>query len=60
MLRLATQGIGVSPGEPFMARPDEPHVRVTVGLIDHDAKAIAEQLALAAHADPRPRRSALR
>ena len=30
---LATRGIGAAPGEPFMVRPDDDHLRVTVGLI---------------------------
>lgn len=48
---LAARGIGVAPGEPFLVRPDDDHVRVTVGLIagsdDHVAD-VAEQLAVAA------------
>ena len=48
---LATRGIGVAPGEPFLVRPDDDHLRVTVGLItgpdDHVAE-VAEHLAVAA------------
>lgn len=51
MVDLAARGIGVAPGEPFLVRPDDDHVRVTVGLIrgsdDHVAD-VAEQLAAAA------------
>jgi DNA-binding transcriptional MocR family regulator len=48
---LATRGIGVAPGEPFMVRRDGDHLRVTVGLIAGDGdhlEAVAEQLAAAA------------
>jgi DNA-binding transcriptional MocR family regulator len=49
---LATRGIGVAPGEPFLARPDdEDHLRVTVGLItgsNDRVAAVAEHLAQAA------------
>ncbi|HUC33298.1 MAG TPA: hypothetical protein VMS14_07835, partial [Ilumatobacteraceae bacterium] len=48
LLTLAAQGIGVAPGDPFMVRDDAPHVRVTVGLIDHDLDGIARRLADAA------------
>jgi DNA-binding transcriptional MocR family regulator len=48
---LATRGIGVAPGDPFLVRPDDDHLRVTVGLItgpdDHIA-AVADHLAQAA------------
>ena len=37
-----------APGEPFMVRPDRPHLRVTVGLVGDDADRLAEQLADAA------------
>ena len=30
---LAARGIGVAPGEPFLVRPDDDHLRVTVGLL---------------------------
>ena len=48
LLTLAAQGIGAAPGEPFMARDDEPSMRVTVGLIDRDLDEIAHRLADAA------------
>ena len=48
LLELAAQGIGAAPGEPFMVRPDEPALRVTVGLIDHDLDGYAHRLAGAA------------
>jgi DNA-binding transcriptional MocR family regulator len=52
LLTLAAQGIGAAPGEPFMVRPDAPSIRVTVGLIDHDATQIGRRLAEAAGAFP--------
>ncbi|MDO8390626.1 MAG: aminotransferase class I/II-fold pyridoxal phosphate-dependent enzyme [Actinomycetota bacterium] len=52
LLTLAAQGIGAAPGEPFMVRDDEPSLRVTVGLIDHDLAAVAERLAEAAGNHP--------
>ncbi len=33
-ITLAAQGIGVAPGEPFMVRPGQAHIRLTVGLLD--------------------------
>jgi DNA-binding transcriptional MocR family regulator len=48
LLTLAAQGIGAAPGEPFMVRPDRPHLRVTVGLVGDDTDRLAEQLADAA------------
>ncbi|HTH04551.1 MAG TPA: aminotransferase class I/II-fold pyridoxal phosphate-dependent enzyme, partial [Ilumatobacteraceae bacterium] len=48
LLTLAAQGIGVAPGDPFMVRDDSPHLRVTVGLIDHDLDGITRRLADAA------------
>jgi DNA-binding transcriptional MocR family regulator len=48
LLTLAAQGIGAAPGEPFMVRPDRPHLRVTVGLVSDDADRLAEQFADAA------------
>ncbi|MDQ3738315.1 MAG: PLP-dependent aminotransferase family protein, partial [Actinomycetota bacterium] len=51
VVALAASGIGVAPGEPFLVRPGDDHLRVTVGLIrgsdDHVAE-VAEQLAVAA------------
>ena len=48
LVTLAAQGIGVAPGEPFLVRPDATHLRVTVGLIEHDHERVADQLAAAA------------
>ena len=48
LLTLAAQGIGAAPGEPFMVRPDRPHLRVTVGLVGDDTDRLADQLADAA------------
>ena len=48
---LATRGIGAAPGEPFMVRPDDDHLRVTVGLIsgpDDHVVEVAQHLAAAA------------
>ena len=48
---LATRGIGVAPGDPFLVRPDDDHVRVTVGLItgpDEHVREVATHLAFAA------------
>lgn len=52
LLSLAAQGIGAAPGEPFMVRPDEPHIRVTVGLVDHTDHQVAGILAEAAAMQP--------
>ena len=52
LLTLAAQGIGAAPGEPFMVRPDEPSLRVTVGLVDHDLAGVAARLADAAGTVP--------
>ena len=49
LVRLASQGIGVAPGAPFLVLPDEPHVRVTCGLLDvDDIPAVAAAVAAAA------------
>jgi DNA-binding transcriptional MocR family regulator len=53
LVTLATQGIGAAPGEPFLVRADDDHLRVTVGLIDHDIEQIAGKLADAAGHPPR-------
>lgn len=48
---LAARGIGVAPGDPFMVRPDDDRLRVTVGLItgsDDHVREVAEHLATAA------------
>ncbi|WP_413810730.1 PLP-dependent aminotransferase family protein [Streptomyces sp. OE57] len=54
IMRLASQGICVTPGAPFAVLPDNaPHIRVTSGLIkDHHAE-LAERLAVAARTDGR-------
>jgi DNA-binding transcriptional MocR family regulator len=52
---LATRGIGVAPGEPFLVRPDDDHLRVTVGLItgtDAEVADVAAHLAQAATRRP--------
>ena len=52
---LATGGIGVAPGDPFLVRPDDDHVRVTVGLItgpDDHVREVGEHLAAAAGRSP--------
>lgn len=49
---LAARGIGVAPGGPFLVRPDDDYLRVTVGLLagrTQHVTAIAEHLADAAH-----------
>jgi DNA-binding transcriptional MocR family regulator len=53
---LAAGGIGVAPGGPFLVRPDDDHVRVTVGLItgpDDHVTDVATRLAAAARRLPR-------
>ena len=51
LVRLASQGIGVTPGSPFAVLPDMPgHIRVTSGLVGADHEALADQLASAANA----------
>lgn len=50
LMRLATRGIGVAPGAPFdVLASDEPHIRVTVGLLDTGVAGVAEEIAVAAH-----------
>jgi DNA-binding transcriptional MocR family regulator len=52
ILRLASQGIGVTPGAPFAVLPDMPgHIRVTSGLVgpETDVAALTEQIAAAAN-----------
>ena len=51
VLRLASQGIAVTPGSPFQIEPrrgSEGHVRVTTGLIRTDHEATADLIAAAA------------
>lgn len=53
LVRLASQGIGVTPGSPFAVLPGMPgHIRVTCGLVagDHlEVQALADQIAAAAN-----------
>ncbi|HET7303375.1 MAG TPA: aminotransferase class I/II-fold pyridoxal phosphate-dependent enzyme [Segeticoccus sp.] len=49
VVRLASQGIGVTPGAPFAVLPDDHgHVRVTCGLLAEGQQDLAERLAAAA------------
>jgi hypothetical protein len=48
LVRLASQGIAAAAGAPFLVRADEPHLRVTAGLIADDVEHVAEALAAAA------------
>ncbi|GAA6526823.1 PLP-dependent aminotransferase family protein [Intrasporangium sp. DVR] len=52
VLRLASEGIAVAPGRPFLVdrRDGEPHIRVTTGLITEGHLAIADAIADAARA----------
>ena len=53
VLRLASQGIAVTPGSPFSVdrrARERGHIRVTTGLIDHDQVRIADLIADAADA----------
>lgn len=53
MVRLAAEGIRVAAGGPFtLVASATPHVRVTVGLVQHDHAQLAAQLARAAAATP--------
>jgi hypothetical protein len=47
---LAARGVGVAPGEPFLVRPDDDHVRVTVGLLTGSDGAVRDVAALLAQA----------
>jgi DNA-binding transcriptional MocR family regulator len=50
LVRLASQGIGVTPGSPFAVLPDMPgHIRVTCGLVGSAHEGLADQLAAAAN-----------
>ncbi|HZX56119.1 MAG TPA: aminotransferase class I/II-fold pyridoxal phosphate-dependent enzyme [Ilumatobacteraceae bacterium] len=55
LVTLAARGVGAAPGEPFQVRRDAPHLRVTVGLIEHDHEHVANQLAAAAGGSRSPR-----
>ena len=49
IVRLASHGIGVSPGTPFTVGPStQDHIRVTVGLLADQHDEVASQLAAAA------------
>jgi DNA-binding transcriptional MocR family regulator len=48
LVRLASQGIAAAAGAPFLVRADEPHLRVTAGLIADDVEHVAEALVAAA------------
>lgn len=49
LVRLASQGIGVAPGTPFVVLPEQTgHVRVTIGLVDAASQPVIDQLAAAA------------
>lgn len=49
IVRLASQGIGVSPGAPFAVLPGQPgHIRVTAGLVPDRHDELADRLAEAA------------
>jgi hypothetical protein len=49
VMRLASQGIGVTPGSPFALLADtSDHIRVTVGLVRDGHEKLAGQLAAAA------------
>ena len=51
LVRLASQGIGVTPGSPFAVLPGMPgHIRVTSGLVATDHDALADRIAAAANA----------
>jgi hypothetical protein len=50
IIRLASQGVGVTPGSPFEVIPDGgAHVRVTAGLVSEGHDELAEILAAAAN-----------
>jgi len=50
IVRLASQGIGVTPGSPFATVAEQPpHIRVTAGLVANGHSELAEQIAMAAH-----------
>lgn len=52
LLTLAAQGIGAAPGAPFQVRTDDPHIRVTVGLVPTTEHRVAGRLAEAANLQP--------
>lgn len=49
LMRLASFGIGVTPGKPFTVLPEKSgHIRVTTGLLDRDLARVAAHVAEAA------------
>ena len=53
IVRLASQGVGVTPGTPFEVLPGGGgHVRVTVGLVADGYEELAQTLATAANTSP--------
>ena len=54
VVRLASQGIGVTPGAPFAAGPDPaPHVRITSGLVNSGHAELALTIAAASRGSVR-------
>jgi len=51
---LAARGIGVAPGEPFLVRPADDHIRVTVGLLTGSDAAVRDAAGFLAHAAGHP------
>jgi len=47
LISLASEGVGAAGGGAFLARPGEPHLRVTVGLVARGHAALAAKLARA-------------
>lgn len=57
LLLLASRGIGASSGSPFMVRGgQQPHIRITTGLVREDFDVVADAIAQAAGARDRPAR----
>lgn len=57
LLLLASHGIGASSGSPFMVRGgQQPHIRITTGLVRGDAGHVADVIAQAAVVRDRPAR----
>ena len=53
LISLASRGIGASPGSPFEAkRLEQPHLRVTVGLVADGVDELADMIAAAAAIPP--------
>ncbi|HEY0773012.1 MAG TPA: hypothetical protein VGD51_02930, partial [Nocardioidaceae bacterium] len=50
IVRLASQGVGVSAGAPYAVLPEpQGFIRVTAGLVRENHDELAEQIAAAAH-----------